>query len=174
MDGGAWQATVHSVAKNLTRWKRLGAHHGLYCLQLDVDEEGIEQLCLLNEWLHAPSHCPRREIRFFCLILQMRKLTLKKVTMLCAGSQEILSKSSAQCHKQFNIQQLCCQEWTSLVAQTVKRLPIMRDTQLRSLGWEDPLEKEMATHSRSLAWKIPRTEEPGRLQSMGSQRVGHD
>ena len=56
----------------------------------------------------------------------------------------------------------------------VKRLPIMRDTQLRSLGWEDPLEKEMATHSRSLAWKIPRTEEPGRLQSMGSQRVGHD
>ena len=108
MEGGAWRATVHSVAKNLTRWKRLGAHHGLYCLQLDVDEEGIEQLCLLNEWLHAPSHCPRREIRFFCLILQMRKLTLKKVTMLCAGSQEILSKSSAQCHKQFNIQQLFC------------------------------------------------------------------
>ena len=56
----------------------------------------------------------------------------------------------------------------------VKRLPIMRDTQLRSLGWEDPLEKEMATHSRSLAWKIPRMEEHGRLQSMQSQRVGHD
>ena len=126
MDRGAWQVTVHSIAKNLTQWKRLGTHHGLYCLQLNVDEEGIEQLCLLNEWLHAPSHCPRKEIHFFYLILQMRKLTLKKVTMLCSGSQEILSKSSAQCHKQFNIQQLCCQEWTSLVAQTVKRLPIMR------------------------------------------------
>ena len=62
----------------------------------------------------------------------------------------------------------------SLVAQTVKRLLAMRETQVRSLGWEDPLEKEMATHSSTLAWKIPWTEEPGRLQSVGSQRVGHD
>ena len=60
---------------------------------------------------------------------------------------------------------------TSLVAQTVKRLPTMQETRVQSLGWEDPLEKEMATHSSILAWKIPRTEEPGRLQSMGSQRV---
>ena len=59
------------------------------------------------------------------------------------------------------------------MAQTVKRLPAMRETQLRSLGWEDPLEKEMATHSSILAWKIPWME-PGRLQSMGSQRVGHN
>ena len=50
----------------------------------------------------------------------------------------------------------------------------MWETQVRSLGWEDPLEKEMATHSSTLAWKIPWTEEPGRLQSMGLQRVGHD
>ena len=64
--------------------------------------------------------------------------------------------------------------WISLVAQTVKRLPTMRETQVRSLGREDPLEKEMATHSSALAWRIPRMEEPGRLQSMGSQRVGHD
>ena len=56
----------------------------------------------------------------------------------------------------------------------VKRLPGMRETQVRPLGWEDPLEKEMATHYCTLAWKIPRTEEPGRLQSMGSKRVGHD
>ena len=62
----------------------------------------------------------------------------------------------------------------SLVAQTVKRLPAMRETQVRFLGREDPLEKEMAIHSRTLAWKIPWTEEPDRLQSMGSQRVGHD
>ena len=56
----------------------------------------------------------------------------------------------------------------------VKHLLAMQDTQLRSLSWEDPLEKEMAIHSSTLAWKIPWTEEPGRLQSMGSQRVGHD
>ena len=56
----------------------------------------------------------------------------------------------------------------------VKRLPTMQETQVRSLGLEDLLEKEMATHSGTLAWEIPWTEEPGRLQSMGSQRVGHD
>ena len=60
------------------------------------------------------------------------------------------------------------------MAQTVKRLSTMQETWVRSLGWEDPLEKEMATHSSNLAWKIPWTEEPGGLQSMGSQRVGHD
>ena len=63
---------------------------------------------------------------------------------------------------------------SSLVAQTVKRLPTMRETQVRSLGLEDPLEKEMATHSSILAWKIPWMEEPGWLLSMGSQRVGHN
>ena len=62
----------------------------------------------------------------------------------------------------------------SLVAQTVKRLPAVGEARVRSLGWEDPLEKEIATHSSILAWKIPWTKEPGRLQSMGSQRVGHD
>ena len=61
-----------------------------------------------------------------------------------------------------------------MVAQMVKRLSTMRETQVRSLGREDPLEKEMATHSSTTAWKIPWTEEPGRLQSMGLQRVGHD
>ena len=60
------------------------------------------------------------------------------------------------------------------VAQMVKRLPAVQETRVPSLGWEDPLEKEMATHCTTLAWKIARTEEPGRPQSMGSQRVGHD
>ena len=64
--------------------------------------------------------------------------------------------------------------WASLVAQRVKCLPAMQETWVRSLGQEDPLEKEMATHSSTLAWKIPWTEKPGRLQSMGSQRVGHN
>ena len=62
----------------------------------------------------------------------------------------------------------------SLVAQTVKHLFEMWETRVQSLGQEDTLEKEMATHSSSLAWKIPWTKEPGRLQFMGSQRVGHD
>ena len=62
----------------------------------------------------------------------------------------------------------------SLVAQRLKRLPAMRETRVRSLGWEDPLEKEMATHPSILAWTIPWVEELSRLQSMGSQRVGHD
>ena len=63
---------------------------------------------------------------------------------------------------------------TSLVAQTVKRLPTMQEAWVRSLGWDAPLEEEMATHSSTFAWKISWTEEPGRLQSMGSQRVRHD
>ena len=63
---------------------------------------------------------------------------------------------------------------TSLVAQMVKHLPTMQETWVQSLGWEDPLEKEMATHSSTLAWEIPWMEDPGRLQSMGLQRVGHD
>ena len=63
---------------------------------------------------------------------------------------------------------------TSVVAQTVKRLSTMRESQVRSLGQEDPLEKEMAIYSSSIAWKIPWTEELGRLQSMGSQRVRHN
>ena len=62
----------------------------------------------------------------------------------------------------------------SLVAQTVKNLPAMQETQVRSLGQKDPLEKKMATHSSVLAWKIPWTEEPGGLQSIGLKRAGQD
>ena len=65
-------------------------------------------------------------------------------------------------------------EWASLVAQMVKNLPAMQETWVQSLGSKDPLEKGMATQSSTLAWRIPWTEEPGGLQSMGSQRVGHD
>ena len=62
----------------------------------------------------------------------------------------------------------------SLGGSVVTNLPAVQETRVRSLGQEDPLEKEMVTHSSVLAWEIPWTEEPGRLQSMGSQRVGHD
>ena len=67
-----------------------------------------------------------------------------------------------------------CRCSAALLAQRLKRLPAMRETWVRSLGWEDSLEKEMATHSSILAWRIPWTEEPGGLQSMGSPRVRHD
>ena len=63
---------------------------------------------------------------------------------------------------------------SSLVAQMEKNLPARQETQVQSLGWEDALEKGMATHSSILAWRIPWTEEPGKLQSMGLQRAGHD
>ena len=69
------------------------------------------------------------------------------------------------------------ESWASLVAEMVKNLPAMQEMQetlVRSLGWEDPMEKGMATHSNILAWKIQWTEKPGRLQFMGSQRLRHD
>ena len=66
------------------------------------------------------------------------------------------------------------QTMASLVAQLVKNQPAMWETWVQSPGWEDPLDQGKATHSSILAWRIPWTEEPGRLQSMGSQRVGHD
>ena len=64
--------------------------------------------------------------------------------------------------------------YSCLVAQIVKNPPALQETWVQSLGWEDPLEKEMATHSSIPVWRIPRTEEPGELQSMRSQRAGHD
>jgi len=64
--------------------------------------------------------------------------------------------------------------WTSLLAQMVMNLPRVQETQVRSPGWENPLEKGMASHSSILAWRILWTDEPGRLQSMGSQRVRND
>ena len=65
-------------------------------------------------------------------------------------------------------------DWASLVAQRVKNLPAIQETQVQSRGWEDPLEEGVATHSSILAWRIPWTEESGKLWSIGSQSVGHD
>ena len=77
-------------------------------------------------------------------------------------------------HKELDMRRLSpVTKAASLVAQRLKGLTRMRETRVRSLGREDPLEKEMATHSSTLAWRIPWREESGRLQSMGSQRVGH-
>ena len=84
-------------------------------------------------------------------------------------TQEVITQTIGQCSYE-----ILCIYVLALVAQMVKCLPTVRETQVRSLGQEDPLEKEMATLSSTLAWKIPWTEEPGGLQSMGSLRVGHD
>ena len=92
------------------------------------------------------------------------------------------SDTTERLHFHFHFHQLIASyKWCSKLpwsyfpgAQMVKHLPTMRGTQVRSLGWEDPLEKEIATQASTLAWKIPWTEEHGRLQSMGSQRVRHD
>ena len=81
----------------------------------------------------------------------------------------ILFSHKKECHNA-----ICSNMGASLVAQMLKNLPAMLETQVQSLGQEDPLEKEMVTHCSNLARKIPWTEEPGRLQSMGSQRTGHD
>ena len=87
------------------------------------------------------------------------------------NTQIYINMSLSTQFKQFNIYILFP---ASLMAQTVKCLPTMRETWVQSLGREDLLEKEMAPHSSTLAWRIPWTEEPGRLQSIGSLRVGHD
>ena len=95
--------------------------------------------------------------------LMLSVLNLPEVTLLAPGRNAPLSDIS-----------VCKLDRWDSVAQRVKHLPTVWETWVRSMGRQDPLEMEMATNSSTLAWKIPWTEEPGRLQSMGSQRVGHD
>ena len=126
------------------------------------------------------------------LIFQNRQMILKIQTHKCILTfiYKFIATAKAAfntLHTDYNPQNICFESpfknvdneasepsGKPLVAQKVKHPPAMRKTRVQSLGWEDPLEKEMATHSSTLAWKIPWTEEPGRLQSMGSQRVRHD
>ena len=93
----------------------------------------------------------------------------KGYPLQCSG----LENAGSQSRTQFSLCYICV-SWASLVAQVVKHLPAMQETRVRFLSWEDPLEKEMATHAGTLAWKIPWTEEPGRLQTMGLQTVRDD
>ena len=86
----------------------------------------------------------------------------------------VITQSSLSCFPYFANISPFAGNGASLVAQRVKHLPAMWETRVQFLGWEDPLEKEMATHSSILAWRIPWTEKPGRLQSTRSQRVGQD
>jgi len=132
-------------------------------------------MCHVSAQFMAPRNNDSSNIRdHWSLITITNTIIMKKFEMWqeTPGEQMMLGKwrwstcSQQSCHKPFTF-------WLPW-AQTVKRLPSMQETRVQCLGWEDPLEKEMATHSSFLAWKIPWTEEPGRLQSMGSQRVRHN
>ena len=94
------------------------------------------------------------------------------ISLQSKGLSRVFFNTAVQKHQWFNTQPSYTR--ASLVAQRLKHLPAMQETWVQSLGREDPLEKKMATHSSILAWRIPWTEEPGGLQSMGSQKVGHD
>ena len=111
------------------------------------------------KWLSAHTHKPSQAL-----------ICIQSTWISCGNS---VFNSVALVIKLHSVY-LQCSMKLPLVTQIVKDLPAMRETQVRPLGREDPLEKGMATHSSILAWRIPRTEEPGRLQSMGLQRVRHD
>ena len=123
-------------------------------------------------------------LRILDLMVSLRSLFLEPNLRNVEGQMFLILIPPGVGDKKFTGLKVRCGCWhlrsllhvkTSLVAQTVKCLPIMQKVWVRSLGWEDPLEKEMATHSSTLAWKIPWTEKHGRLlQSMGSQRVRHN
>ena len=102
----------------------------------------------------------------------IKKNTFESVLMRWMNLEPIIQSEVSQ--KEKDKYHILMHIWASLVAQRLKRLPPMWETQVRSLDPDDPLEKEMVTHSSILAWKIPGMEKPGRLQSTGSQRVGHD
>ena len=101
----------------------------------------------------------------------MRLFTSNGQSIAASASESVIPMNNEDC---FPLRERVLFQGASLVAQRLKCLPGMRETQVQSLGREDPLEKEMATHSSTLAWRIPWREEPGRLQSTGSQRVGQD
>ena len=173
-DGRAWWAAVYGVAQSWTRLKRLSSSSSrwlinnrfLSVLEVESWKSGSGDSPLLGYRLQA-SHCVftwREEKQAFWWVLQGRNA----IALIISQRLHSLWPSSWGLVFQHEF------GGTSLVAQRVQCLPAMQETRAWFLGQKDPLEKEMATHSSTLAWKIPWTEKPGRLQSMGSQRVGHD
>ena len=136
--------------------------HCVAC-EILVPLPGIECMSPAVE-VQSLNHWTAREVPIQLIIWSLKSVNKNQpasITKLLVSTRAIISTALSQIT-------------ASLVAQTVKHLPAIRETQVRSLGWEDLLEKEMATHSSILAWKILWMEEPCRLQSMGSQTVGHN
>ena len=143
MDGGAWWAAVHGVAKSRTG--------------------------LSNFTFTFHFHALEKEMATHSSVLSWRIPGMGEPGgLLSMGSHRVGHDWSDLAAAAMDKRQ------ASLEAQMVKNLPAIWETKVTSLGREDPLEKEMGTHSSILAWRVPWTEEPGGLQSTGSQRVGHD
>ena len=124
-------------------------------------------------WYLIPSF--ERPTCSSCLLqLNNQPLNIKWMLLLDFNQLEEVRYSLISIGNFWELIKPYCIYRTSLVAQTVKNLPAVQETRVQSLGWEDPLEKEMATHSSVLAWKIPWTGKPSGLQPLGLQRVGHD
>ena len=143
------------------------------CLASDLLQSTLCFPELYIDGICFPLHRPCAWWRLSCVRLGMRLCQLSLSLSLIAAPPRFLELHREACRLSFLsffLQTLI----SCFLAQRLKRLPAMRETSVRSLGWEDSLEKEMATHSSILAWRIPWTEEPGGLQSTGSQRVGHD
>ena len=154
----------------------VGWHHqlnGHESEQTRGDSEGQGSLACCSPWGCKESDMTQQlnnNLSFFFLMIATINLTFLKIFLVMDHFKSLL-----------NLFQYCFffifqffAPGPSLVAQMVKNLHAMWETQVRSLGQKNPLEKEMATHSSILAWRIPWTEDPGGLQTMGSQRVGHD
>ena len=131
---------------------------GSWLVHMAAEQES-KKACgsLLGPWLRTSYHD-------FCCIVWVK----------ASHSAIAYSKEGFLILMEWDINSFWNIDWACLVAQMVKNLPAMQGTQVQFLGWEDPLEKGMTTHSSILAWRIPWTEEPGGLQSMGSYRVRHD
>ena len=151
---GQWEPAVSLCLVRIQQEDRLG-------------REISAELNMLATWSRISSF-PNCEKCFYCLSHPVYSVLLGQPELIHTIIQEV---GQNRCEVQER-------DWgkvmASLMAQRIKHLPVMQETRVRSLGWEDPLEKEMATHSSILAWRIPWIEEPGGLQSTGSQRVGHD
>ena len=149
----------------LELWKDLTISNDIWELRLNI------QFC------NFLTNCDSKFL--FRLFLEHNDVDISEIQISYQAGRAIRVPSVSHCSYKsswstINPDSMYVHSPTSLVAQTVKPLPAMWETWVQSLGLEDSLEKEMATHSSTLAWKIPWTEEPGRLQSMGWQRVGHN
>ena len=130
----------------------------------------------MGPWVRSPAiFWPLLSLIMNCFIARL--MSLLQRSMMCEaalGHQQpcVCACTLGKANLKLLFALHCRNHWASLVAQLVKNLPAVQETRVQSLNWEDPLEKEMATHSSILAWKISWTEEPGGVQSMGTERVG--